>query len=193
MPPSRRIGVLAQSWYRWKALRLPWRRKFLVGFDLNGFTYWEFRLAGVDKATRWRRIVKYPRSTHLSDVHISPQWHQWLRYTRNDPPSVGEQKDDVARQARMRVLAAEADARWAAKPRVMDAPGQQSGQPSPALQSPGAKGPLKQDERQEEKTTQQQQNTKAKEKEDPWAAHRSSGPSENWQPEAWTPGSGKQR
>lgn len=27
----KRIGPIAQAWYKWKALRLPWRKRFLVG------------------------------------------------------------------------------------------------------------------------------------------------------------------
>lgn len=95
---------------------------------------------------------------------------------------MGEQKQDVLRQAQMKQLAAEADARWEAKPRVMDAPGDQKGQPVPSLQSGrGSKAPGALGETEKPKT----------EEEDPWAAHRSSGPSEKWQPEAWTPTPGK--
>ncbi|KLO80071.1 uncharacterized protein LW93_7517 [Fusarium fujikuroi] len=120
---TNQIGPVARAWYRWKALRLPWRKRFLVGYDLQGNTYWEFRLTrGAESNERWRRIVKYPRSTHYSSVKVSPQWHQWLRHTREDPPSIEEQHSDVLRQVRMQKLAAEADARWEAKPRVMDAP-----------------------------------------------------------------------
>jgi len=67
---------------------------------------------------RPRRIVHYPRSTQFSDVKVSPLWHQWLRYTRADPPTLQEQTLEQARQERMRLLAAEADARWEAKPRI---------------------------------------------------------------------------
>lgn len=28
---SKQIGPFAQAWYKWKALRLPWRRRFLIG------------------------------------------------------------------------------------------------------------------------------------------------------------------
>ena len=35
----------------------------------------------------------------------------------------------------MKALAAEADARWAAKPSLVDAPGRERGQPAPALES----------------------------------------------------------
>ncbi|KAJ6446417.1 NADH dehydrogenase [ubiquinone] 1 alpha subcomplex assembly factor 2 [Purpureocillium lavendulum] len=129
----KRIGPIAQAWYKWKALRLPWRKRFFVGYDLHGNTYWEFRLTtrgdtahdvgtAAAGSERWRRIVHYPRSTHYSDVRVSPLWHQWLRHTRPDAPSLAEQRDDVARQRRVKVLAAEADARWDAKPRVMEAP-----------------------------------------------------------------------
>jgi NADH dehydrogenase [ubiquinone] 1 alpha subcomplex assembly factor 2 len=51
-----------------------------------------------------------------------------------DAPSLDEQKLDVIRQERMKVLAAKADERWAAKPRVMDAPEMQ--QAVPGLRSP---------------------------------------------------------
>lgn len=66
--------------------------------------------------------MRYPSGTHHSAVAVPPAWHQWLRHTRADPPSLGEQRAEVARQARMRQLAAEADARWEAKPKVMEAP-----------------------------------------------------------------------
>lgn len=31
---SVRVGPLKQAWFRWKALRLPWRKRFLVGKQL---------------------------------------------------------------------------------------------------------------------------------------------------------------
>ncbi|CAH0026850.1 unnamed protein product [Clonostachys rhizophaga] len=180
-----RIGPLAQAWHKWKALRLPWRKRFLVGSDLNGNTYWEFRLTNGPEE-RWRRIVKYPRSTHFSEVKVSPLWHQWLRYTRDSPPSLEEQHGDVARQARMKKLAAEADARWEAKPRVMDAPGATSGQPVRALGSASADP----ESTPSQTTSTSEENTKEA-KPDPWAKHKAQGPSENWQPEAWSPSARK--
>jgi NADH dehydrogenase [ubiquinone] 1 alpha subcomplex assembly factor 2 len=67
--------------------------------------------------------VHYPRGTHYSsNIPIPPAWHQWLRHTRSDPPSLAEQQAEVARQERIRVLAAQADARWEAKPKVMEGP-----------------------------------------------------------------------
>ncbi|KXX80482.1 NADH-ubiquinone oxidoreductase assembly factor N7BML [Madurella mycetomatis] len=137
------ISPLLQAWYKWKMLRLPWRRQFLVGLDLHGNTYWEFLDRGsplppsttstptgsaTDAApVRWRRIVRYPRGTHHDAVNVSPAWHQWLRHTRAVPPSLAEQRADVARQERIKVLAAEADARWEAKPRLVGRDTQGSG------------------------------------------------------------------
>jgi NADH dehydrogenase [ubiquinone] 1 alpha subcomplex assembly factor 2 len=58
---------------------------------------------------------------------------QWLRHTRFDPPTLAEQQQDMIRQERMKLLAAEADARWASKPSALDAPDKQ--QPMQALKS----------------------------------------------------------
>ena len=62
-------GYLKQAWFKWKSLKLPWRRQYLVGADLAGNTFWEFRDAL--NAGRWRRIVKYPIRVHHADVKIS--------------------------------------------------------------------------------------------------------------------------
>jgi len=117
-PPSQ----LRQAWLRWKALRLPWRKRFLVGLDLQGNTFWEFKDTLNAGSNRMRRIVQYPTSVHLSEINISPQWHQWLRHTRQHPPTLTEQSQDLVRQRNLKILAAEADARWAAKPSFLDAP-----------------------------------------------------------------------
>jgi NADH dehydrogenase [ubiquinone] 1 alpha subcomplex assembly factor 2 len=58
---------------------------------------------------------------------------QWLRHTRFDPPTVAEQQQDIVRQERMKMLASQADARWASKPSALDAPDKQ--QPMQMLQS----------------------------------------------------------
>ncbi|KAK7908735.1 hypothetical protein PG985_016038 [Apiospora marii] len=212
---SSNVGLVMRAWFRWKALRLPWRKRFLVGSDLQGNTYWIFRLTGntpppnFDASpdspayqssaddTRWRRIVKYPRSTHYSDVQVPPQWHQWLRYQRPDPPSLREQQADVARRARMQVLAAEADARWAAKPSFLDQPEEQpkraiqdAPQPAEAMNDDGAAAAT---------TTGQGQGKtvagevkKEAEKDDPWKK-AATGPSETWQPTSWSPSSSRKR
>ncbi|ROW12758.1 hypothetical protein VMCG_00087 [Cytospora schulzeri] len=202
---SKQVSPLLRSWYKWKALRLPWRKRFLIGLDLQGNTYWEFRdLRGDpnDPRVRWRRIVEYPRNTHYGDVKVPPQWHQWLRYTREKPPSIQEQHADVRRQQQMKYLAAEADARWEAKPRYVDAPGQATGQPVAALESKAARGTPSAEKVQsaggstqkdaiasgpEQEQSQQHVPKQQPAKEDPWKQHRRGGPSEGWQPNAWTP------
>ncbi|KAK8872617.1 hypothetical protein PGQ11_003131 [Apiospora arundinis] len=288
---SSNVGLVMRAWFRWKSLRLPWRKRFLVGMfslssilpvaiisyihilqpyllphilsplrpalrgsnppilinayipsrendvtqpllttttppsqtgsDLSGNTYWVFRLTGNTPPpspsdtpayqssaddTRWRRIVKYPRSTHYSDVQVPPQWHQWLRYQRHDPPSLQEQQENVLRRQRMKVLAAEADARWAAKPSFLDQP---AGQPAPnaaaatqaqdALTSSSANAAdatTTQGEEVKEPTKGEEEKTKKKtleEKEDPWKKATASGPSEEWQPAAWSPNNARKR
>ena len=67
--PPKAPGALKQIWYKWKTLRLPWRRQFLAGSDLSGNTFWEFKDAL--NAQRFRRIVKYSKAGHYSDVKIS--------------------------------------------------------------------------------------------------------------------------
>lgn len=136
--------------------------------------------------------MKYPRSTHYSDVQVPPQWHQWLRYQRQEPPTLLEQQGDVLRLARMKVLAAEADARWAAKPSFLDQPEQQpkraiqDAPPTPATDAGAAT------------TAQGQGKTvtgevkKEAEKDDPWKK-AATGPSEAWQPAAWSPSNSRKR
>lgn len=58
---------------------------------------------------------------------------QWLRHTRHEPPTLAEQQQDAMRQERMKLLAAQADERWASKPSALDAPDKQ--QPMQMLQS----------------------------------------------------------
>ncbi|KAK5990203.1 NADH-ubiquinone oxidoreductase assembly factor N7BML [Cladobotryum mycophilum] len=184
---SKRVSPISQAWFKWKALRLPWRRRFLVGFDLEGNTYWEFRLTrGTEESSeRWRRIVDYPRSAHYSQVKVSPQWHQWLRYTRRDPPSLEEQQSDVIRQAKMKHLAAAADARWEAKPRVMEAPRTETTtQALPPLDAGVVKEEAAAVANADEPKTQPLKKAHAN---DPWIKAKPQGPSEKWQPTTWNP------
>jgi NADH dehydrogenase [ubiquinone] 1 alpha subcomplex assembly factor 2 len=106
-----------------------------LGLDLSGATFWEFTDKLSPDPTRMRRIVQYPRNIHYSDIsgQISPAWHQWLRHTRAEPPSLTEQSQDLIRQEQLKVLAGQADARWEAKPRLIDMPGREIGQAVPAL------------------------------------------------------------
>lgn len=144
---------------------------------------------------RWRRIVQYPRSTHYSEVKVTPQWSQWLRHVREDPPSLEEQRADVARRERMKLLAAEADARWEAKPRVMDDPASHAAA-GPALASAPGRGGLMDPGPEvpggaESKSKSKSSGTVSP-ADDPWKRVRG-GPSEDWQPAAWDPSKSSKR
>ncbi|CRG87448.1 hypothetical protein PISL3812_04465 [Talaromyces islandicus] len=164
-------------WFKWKALKLPWRTSWVVGQDLHGNTFWEFKDAL--NANRLRRIVKYNNKTHLGDVKISPQWHQWLRYVRPVPPSIEEQQRDLVRQAQIKKLAAIADEKWAAKPSFLDKP-QTSSSPAPALNTTNTSGS-------HEGNKAKAQEKSAKEREKSTRGKVPTGPGETWQPESWTP------
>ncbi|TVY40290.1 NADH-ubiquinone oxidoreductase assembly factor [Lachnellula occidentalis] len=213
MSSQKPLSPVKQAWYRWKSLRwVPGRKKFLVGLDLHGNTFWEFRDTLSSHQHRMRRIVQYPSSTQYSDVDIPPQWHQWLRHTRADAPSLTEQSQDLVRRRNLKVLAAAADARWAAKPSFLDAPGEANGQPLPPL-APGGRGsleantmsgkegdgenmaggerrgvpnaePPKKPEEPHDTQAPDDPKQKTKEKDDPWKQVRG-GPSEQWQPAQW--------
>ncbi|KAH7347999.1 hypothetical protein BKA66DRAFT_576357 [Pyrenochaeta sp. MPI-SDFR-AT-0127] len=207
-------GTIRRAWYQWKMLRLPWRKRWLVGFDLQGNTFWEFKDAL--HALRNRRIAVYSRSTHYGDVKVSPSWMQWLRHTRFDPPSIAEQKQDMMRQERMKVLAAQADARWASKPSALDAPDKQ--QPAQMLQSrdpdsgvtqPNAdhdtRARVEPPQVSEEEaqgmlrdppvpasaaaapTLTTRKRMKKEPKDSPWKKATHGNPGEDWQPQGWTP------
>ena len=163
----------------------------MTGQDLYGNTFWEFRDAL--NHDRWRRMVKgRSRATlaSLSDVHLSPQWHQWLRHTRNDAPSMQEQAADVQRQATLKVNAQLADERWAAKAKYIEKPKpaasiKLSGDPeldrAHAENSPGQ--PPRPEKSANLVDSNENQLNKGKE--------TGSNPGSGWNPEAWTPGPAK--
>ncbi|KAI4719107.1 hypothetical protein E4T48_04640 [Aureobasidium sp. EXF-10727] len=200
-------GAIKQAWYKWKSLRLPWRKKWLVGADLSGNTFWEFKDA--INAGRMRRIVQYGRQGHYADVKISPQWHQWLRQVRPEAPTLQEQQYEVSRQAQMRQLAAAADERWAAQESFLDAPSKQ--QPAPAI---GVKDPAGYMHGNQTEPTENEgvrsavgdagevdASTEGRTKDDgrfkgrardreanPWKQAPKGNPGDDWQPQSWSPG-----
>ena len=116
----------------------------------------------------------------LNSLSIA-QWHQWLRYTRSNPPSVAEQYADVQRLTQLKQLAQLADERWASKPSYLDAP-ETTSQPAPTT-LPKDGGGYVGDNRAEAAAAIGVRGPKA---ENPWNANRG-GPSEKWQPESWKP------
>lgn len=142
---------------------------------------------------------------------------QWLRHTRFEPPTVAEQRSDVFRQQRIKMLAQEADARWAAKPSVLDAPDKQ--QPVQPLESRDPNAGIRQmNADQEVRGKAEPQRTVEEEdvaskaaqtneapalktrrrmrtepKDSPWNQAAKGNPGDEWQPQSWTPGSAKRR
>ncbi|KAF2276770.1 uncharacterized protein EI97DRAFT_458107 [Westerdykella ornata] len=214
---ARGPGLIRRLWFTWKMQRFPWRRKWLAGFDLEGNTFWEFK--DPLHHARNRRILKPRRWTHLGDVNIPPQWTQWLRNTRPDPPTLAELQADVARRERLKMLAAQADARWASKPSMLDTPDRQ--QPVQMLESRDPGSGIAQSSRdkvassegepisimnsQEEITKHRQveqtgetavKKRKVKKQEQgdsPWKQTPRGNPGDDWQPQGWTPGAVRPR
>lgn len=227
-------GYARQLWYRWKSLKLPWRRQFLIGADLAGNTFWEFKDAL--NSNRFRRIVKYSAATHYGDVKISrthasspivcigtdeyeAQWHQWLRHTRSEAPTMQEQQYDVSRQAMMKQLAARADERWKSVPSFLDSPARQQPQPAISPRDPAGYAPQTEPEQHQGVMSAVEDPVKVQEvsagkdtkevdegrfkggarerkperEEAPWQKQQRGAPSENWQPQAWTPGAAQRR
>ncbi|KAK4865200.1 hypothetical protein LT330_001823 [Penicillium expansum] len=184
-------------WFKWKKLRLPWRKSFLVGEDLAGNTFWEFK--DVMNAARFRRIVRFDPKTHFSDVQVTPQWHQWLRHVREHPPSIQEQQQDLVRQAQIKQLARLADERWASKASVLDKPKTQQQPPATQINEATLDQSAKADSAQKipASTASRETSPKAKptpepktqKEENPWAKAKKTNPGEEWQPEAWSPSS----
>ncbi|KAL8793608.1 MAG: hypothetical protein Q9195_003760 [Heterodermia aff. obscurata] len=183
---------LSRLWQRWKTLRLPWRKHQLAGTDLAGNKYWFFRPT---LNARPRRIMENNPRIPYSDIKIPPQWHQWLRYTRPDPPSLPELQYDVQRLENLKVLARAADERWAARPSVLDKP--RRGNQELAIGDGEMRGTVGQKgetgegrgvdsvERQEAVESKQREG-REKGKEDPWKIRQGKA-GEDWKPEAWSP------
>lgn len=122
---------------------------------------------------------------------ITAQWHQWLRYVRHEPPSIEEQQQDILRQQQLKQLARLADERWASKPSYLDKP--QTQQPGPATRAsdlttrPGvAQEQPDQASVRNAVGNQKGSGTTTTTVKNPWA-RETGAPSENWQPESWTP------
>ena len=146
--------------------------------DLAGTTFWEFK--DPLNPVRSRRMAEQSRRKHYADMQISPAWHQWLRHTRFDAPSIEEQQADMQRQFQLKQLAQLADERWASKASYLDSP-KDTGQTAPATapkDSGGYKGKMEHTEA---------RNQRSKRAKSPYKAS-GGGPSEKWQPASWEPG-----
>ncbi|KAK9477185.1 hypothetical protein V1514DRAFT_283584 [Lipomyces japonicus] len=104
-----------QLYNKWRSIKIPLRKKFYVGQDLDGNTFWEFE--NKNMPSRPRRIVQLRNRTQAYiDYKLPPQWNQWLRYVRHDPPTIEELQNEELRLATLKQRILEADARWKSIP-----------------------------------------------------------------------------
>lgn len=114
MDPASKYPFWKRLAHQFQARRdIPLRRKFFVGYDLYGNTYWEFTIDGNMQRLR-RKLEPLEEKAFKADYlsTIPPQWLQWLRRTRNEPPSLQELMNDQIRQQRIKILAKQADHKW---------------------------------------------------------------------------------
>lgn len=98
----------------------------------------------------------------------------------------------------LKYLAQQADERWASKPSFLDKPREQ---PKPATlpKDPGGYAPQTEPDGKNgvrsavDNPVPVPKPPEPPKKASPWKLARGGGPSEKWQPEAWTPGSAKTR
>lgn len=111
---AKKYPVWKRILHKFQARRdIPFRRRFFVGYDLHGNTYWEFTPDG--NMLRLRRKLEPWKETlfKVDYFHtVPPQWLQWLRRTRDVPPTLQELIDDQVRQQRIKILAQQADQKW---------------------------------------------------------------------------------
>lgn len=123
------------------------------------------------------------------DWFIIAQWHQWLRYVREQAPTVEEQQQEVIRQLQIKQLARLADERWANKPSFLDKPQPQNPTPSANDGSRNVTPKNVSPPTQNTSPSQPDPNPNPQQKENPWAKADRRNPGDSWQPSGWTPNS----
>lgn len=199
-------SLSSRVWTAYLSLRLPWRRRWLAGTDLSRNRYFYFRPTLSSTAPPRRIMQPFAGSGRrtgslggYADVRVPVQWHQWLRYTREEPPSLGELREDVVRQERMRILAREADRRWEMEKRRLeggkrtDVEGE--GKERKILVSAG--GEIVENDGGErmvdDESKKGEPGLKRKQETSPWKRRDRGTPGDEFQPEAWMPSSLKNR
>ncbi|KAK9360632.1 hypothetical protein V1504DRAFT_475839 [Lipomyces starkeyi] len=126
-------GFFRSLYLRWKALRkVPFRKRFLIGTDLEGNTFWEWQ--NLNNPGRQRRMVELRTAKRdYVDYKLPPQWNQWLRHVRIVPPTIDELMQDEARLAGIQAKIQAAEKRWKSVPlkQTAVAPGSVSPQGMP--------------------------------------------------------------
>lgn len=113
-PMASKYPLWKRVLHKFQARRdIPFRRKFFVGYDLHGNTYWEFTIDGNMSRLR-RKLEPFQESLFKADYFetVPPLWLQWLRRTKKEPPTLQELMEDQVRQQRIKILAMQADQKW---------------------------------------------------------------------------------
>lgn len=176
------------------------------GYDLHQNLFFEFtdkrhedprNPSGLtDVRRRMRRIMQpsyeFQRETsstytgaykNYSEVtaQLSPAWLQWLRHTRLDAPSIGEQIREVQRQAELKRRVEAVDRKWKEAKQIDDRA------PRATLENQTSNSITEDAQSVTSGVDVSKQTVVAASKTNPWKK-ASSGPSENWQPAAWDGG-----
>lgn len=113
-PLASKYTVWKRILHKFQARRdIPFRKRFFVGYDLHGNTYWEFSPDGNMQRLR-RKMEPYQEYVFQADYFstVPPQWLQWLRRTRPQPPTLDELLADKFRQENLKSLSRQADEKW---------------------------------------------------------------------------------
>lgn len=115
-PTALGIPWKKQLWHKWKTLRrIPFRKSWFIGYDLEGNSYWE--LVDHNNPHRLRRKVSLDRPYfHFSDFKPHPMWMQWLQFTRPMAPTLADLINDAKRQYRLKLLTKQAEEKWKSVP-----------------------------------------------------------------------------
>lgn len=115
-PTALGISWKKQLWHKWKTLRrIPFRKSWFIGYDLEGNSYWE--MVDHNNPHRLRRKVSLDRPYfHFSDYKPHPMWMQWLQFTRPTAPTLVDLINDAKRQYRLKLLTKQAEDKWRSVP-----------------------------------------------------------------------------
>jgi len=79
--------------------------RVLAGKDLDGNTYFEIPaqryFLGLLSQTKPKRIVVPPSAIQRASTsyEVTTEWNSWLRYNRQDAPTLDELKDNIAKRS----------------------------------------------------------------------------------------------
>ncbi|KAL1919041.1 uncharacterized protein VTP21DRAFT_2422 [Calcarisporiella thermophila] len=176
-----RQSLLQRLSLAWKSARLPWRKRVLIGTDLEGNLYWEAPNTRNPTSRYLQRFVEFKQQgSDLSDYaerEIPVQWLAWLRHTRHDPPTIQEIIEADKRREQIIARAKELDRKWEERKAEL--------QQQELLRIEAQKAKEKPFEEEKEK----QQQPKKKIEPEPLFSPHPTGQGDTFEPGAWQPSS----